>query len=129
MSLLSAFVLSLATQAQPAPPAAAPAPERDPAVIAAQLGSWKGGLGKAEGRLVCRTHESTGDRQLDAIRCGAMLTCTRPIADEIDRLMSTSMPRGEKRLEFDGLLATVKPCIADYQERAVARLAAERAAS
>ena len=115
-----------AAHAQPAPEAPS-ALERETAAIGEKLKAWKGSVAKADGRLVCRTREGTGDRKLDAIRCGAMLTCVRPLEGQIDELLAADMPEGAKRRAFDRLLVSAKPCMDTYQDAAVARLAAERA--
>ena len=54
-----------------------------------------------------------------------MLTCARPLQGEIDRLAATTMPAGERRLAFDRLLATARPCMDRYQDEAIARLLTE----
>lgn len=119
------FLAAGAVQAQPAPEPSA-AVERDAAAIGEKLKAWQGSVAKADGRLVCRTRASTGDRKLDAIRCGAMLTCVRPLEGQLDELIAAEMPEGAKRRAFDRLLVSAKPCMDKYQDAAVARLAAER---
>ena len=115
-----------AAQAQPAPEAPSPV-EREAAAIGEKLKAWQGSVAKADGRLVCRMRASTGDRRLDAIRCGAMLTCVRPLEGQIDELIAADLPEGAKRRAFDRLLVSAKPCMDKYQDAAIARLAAERA--
>ena len=81
LAILLAFA-GASAQAQTPPvtaPAAPDSVEQQIVVIGEKLKSWKGSVAKAEGRLVCRTRTSTGDRKLDSIRCGAMLTCVRPL--------------------------------------------------
>lgn len=126
--LATLLALAGAAQAQaPAAPATG-AVAREIVVIGQKLRTWQGGVTKEQGRLVCRTRKSSGDPRLDAIRCGAMLTCTRPIEAKIDRLMSSDASRTAKRDGFAALLASAKPCLEAYEAEAVARLAAERAA-
>ncbi|WP_374407337.1 hypothetical protein [Pelagerythrobacter sp.] len=127
LALLLAFAAG-AAQAQTVPAPVAPAPQ-DGAAIAAKLKTWKGSVARADGRLVCRTRTSTGDRRLDAIRCGAMLTCARDSQDELDALLASAMASGERARAFDRLMAPAKPCMDKYQADAVARLTAERGAS
>jgi hypothetical protein len=115
-------------QVQPAPEAPS-AVDQQIVVIGEKLKTWKGSVAKADGRLVCRTREGTGDRKLDAIRCGAMLTCVRPLEGQIDELLASEIPQGAKRRAFDRLLVSAKPCMEKYEDAAVARLAAERARS
>ncbi|USA39204.1 hypothetical protein [Pelagerythrobacter marinus] len=128
MKLLALPLLLAASglQAQPAARPSAPQPAPlDAQSAAAKLKGWKGSVARADGRLVCRTRTSTGDRRLDAIRCGAMLTCARPLQGEIDRLAATAIPAGERRLAFDRLMATARPCMDRYQDEAIARLLTE----
>ena len=130
MTVFAAIVLAAAAaQGQPAPPAPSGAVEQEIVAIGERLAAWKGSVAKAEGRLVCRTRESTGDRKIDAIRCGAMLTCARPLEGQIDELMASDTARGAKRRAFDRLLVSAKPCMEEYEDAAIARLAAERARS
>ena len=128
MKLLALPLLLAASglQAQPAARPSAPQPAPlDAQRAAAKLKGWKGSVARADGRLVCRTRTSTGDRRLDAIRCGAMLTCARPMQGEIDQLMASPMAAGERRLAFDRLMATARPCMDRYQDEAIARLLTE----
>ncbi|WP_338446832.1 hypothetical protein V5F89_03285 [Pelagerythrobacter marensis] len=133
MKLLALPLLLAAASLQAQPvvePARQPSAPQQPDALdaesaAAKLKGWKGSVTRADGRLVCRTRTSTGDRRLDAIRCGAMLTCARPLQGEIDQLMASAMPAGERRLAFDRLLATARPCMDRYQDEALARLLTE----
>ena len=131
LAILLAFA-GASAQAQTPPPPAPAAPdlvEQQIVVIGEKLKGRKGSVAKAEGRLVCRTRTSTGDRKLDAIRCGAMLTCVRPLEPQVDELMASDRSSDDKRRAFDRLLVPAKPCMESYEDAAVARLAAERAAS
>lgn len=114
--------------AAPAMPAAPPASDvsREIVVIAQQMRGWKGGVSKVNGRMVCRTSQSSGDRALDAIRCGAMLTCMKPLEPRIDALMASDRSRREKRDGFDAMVRSVEPCATAYEAEAVSRLAATR---
>lgn len=123
MSLLLALLA--ATPAAVPPPTAAVA--REIVVIGQKLKSWKGGVSKVDGRMVCRTGKSTGDKALDAIRCGAMLTCMKPLEARVDALMASDRTQGEKRRAFDRLLSGIEPCLADYEAAAVTRLAEAKA--
>jgi len=107
------------------PPAPADV-SREIVVIARQMRGWKGGVTKEAGRMVCRTSQSSGDRALDAIRCGAMLTCMKPLERRIDVLMASDRSRREKRDGFDAMMKGIEPCLADYEADAVSRLAQAR---
>ena len=119
------MLMAGAAHAQDAAPSADPVDDQI-VVIGEKLKTWKGGVTKENGRLMCRTKESTGDKQLDAIRCGGMLTCIKPLEPRIDKLMSSDVSRLEKRDKFNAMLAGTKPCLDEYEDAAIARLAAER---
>lgn len=114
--------------AAPAMPVAPPATDvsREIVVIAKQMRGWKGGVSKVNGRMVCRTNQSSGDKALDAIRCGAMLTCMKPLEPRIDALMASDRSRREKRDGFDAMAKSAEPCVTAYESDAVSRLAATR---
>ncbi len=114
--------------AAPALPVAPPATDvsREIVVIAKQMRGWKGGVSKVNGRMVCRTSQSSGDKALDAIRCGAMLTCMKPLEPRIDALMGSDRSRREKRDGFDAMAKGIEPCLTAYEADAVSRLAATR---
>ena len=86
------------------------------------------GLRKQDGELACRTRRSTGDKDIDAIRCDAMLTCMAPIEGQIDAVASSDLPTAERNRRISELSMSATPCMDDYHDRAVARLAAQRAA-
>ena len=124
-----ALALLAAAPAMPAaPPATPPATDvgREIVVIAKQMRGWKGGVSKVNGRMVCRTSQSSGDKALDAIRCGAMLTCMKPLEPRIDALMASDRSRREKRDGFDAMVKSAEPCVTAYESDAVSRLAATR---
>ncbi|QWC56763.1 hypothetical protein F7D01_06340 [Erythrobacter sp. 3-20A1M] len=122
MSVLAAILLAQA-------PAAVPAPTQptEITVIGKKLANWKGGVFKRGGKLMCRTERSTGDAQLDAIRCGAMLACVRPVEGQIDAIMGSDLNKATKRKRFDALLDSTKPCLESYEDAAVAKMLARRA--
>lgn len=123
MSLLLALLAAAPPVVVPPAPADV---SREIVVIARQMRGWKGGVTKEAGRMVCRTRQSSGDKALDAIRCGGMLTCVKPLEKRIDALMASDRSRREKRDGFDAMLKGVEPCVADYEADAVSRLAAAR---
>lgn len=123
MSLL-ALLAAAATPFAPASPA--PEVAREITVIGKKLKGWKGGVSKVGGRMVCKTSKSSGDRALDAIRCGAMLSCLKPLEPRIDALMGSTRPAGEKRRGFQAMLTGIEPCLETYSADAVARLAQDR---
>ena len=96
-------------------------------VIGRKLRNWKGRFAKKDGQLSCRTTKSTGDRDIDAIRCGGMIACTGPIEAELERLSaSKSLKRVEKERQMNSLLQTTIPCMDDYFIAATRALAEKR---
>lgn len=122
MSLL-AFLAAATVAAAPPDPEVA----REIVVIARQLKSWKGGVSKVGGRMICKTTTSSGDRAADAIRCGAMLSCMKPLEPRIDALMGSDRSQGDKRRAFQTMLTGIEPCMERYADAATERLATERA--
>jgi hypothetical protein len=109
-----------------APVAPTPAVTQEIVVMGKKLKDWKGGVSKVGGRMVCKTKKSSGDKALDAIRCGAMLSCVKPLEPRIDALMGSALPIGQKRRDFDKMLTGIEPCLETYTAGAVARLAEDR---
>lgn len=112
-----------------APAATPPPPEVAQAIVVTRrkLKTWKGGVSKVGGKMVCKTRKSSGDKALDAIRCGAMLTCFKTAEPRIDTLMSSKLPAREKKLTLERIGTELVPCIEDYEDAAVLRLAREKA--
>lgn len=120
-------VLALLVAATPlAPVLPAPGVAQEIAVMGKKLKNWKGGVSKVGGRMVCKTKKSSSDKALDAIRCGAMLSCVKPLEPRIDALMGSALPIGDKRSGFQKLLTRIEPCLETYTFGAVARLAEDR---
>lgn len=120
-------LLALLAAASAAPPPPSPEVAREIVVIGRQLKTWKGGVSKVGGRMICKTRLSSGDKALDAIRCGAMLSCLTPLEPRIDTLMGSDLPQAEKRRGFQKILTGIEPCLQTYADAAAARLAEERA--
>ena len=127
MSLLAILTVAGA-QLSPASPPTRPNPETaDQIVVMGQkLKGWKGGVSKVGGRMVCKTSKSSGDKALDAIRCGAMLGCMKPLEARIDALMGSDLALGVKKARFRQLTSGLEDCAAKQEAQALARLAGER---
>lgn len=123
---MSLLALLAAASAPLAPVSPTPEVAREIVVMGKKLKDWKGGVSKVGGRMVCKTSKSSGDRALDAIRCGAMLSCLKPLEPRIDALMGSTLSTGEKRKGFQKLLTGIEPCLETYADGAVARLAEDR---
>ena len=127
MSLLVPLLLAAASAG--APPAREASNEI--VVIGQKLEKrWKGHLVKDKGRLACKTKRSTGDAAIDAIGCGAMLHCMLAIEAQMDALAADrALPRRDRRRQMGTLVKSRVPCMEDYRDTAIARLAAARAKS
>ena len=123
------FLLALAAAATAPTPPPSPDVGQEIVVIGKKLRNWKGGVSKVGGRMICKTSKTSGDRRIDAIRCGAMLTCTRPLESRIDALMASDRSGAEKKRAFDALLQGAVPCLNEQEQTGIARLAEERAQS
>lgn len=120
-------MLALLVAATPlAPVAPTPAVTQEIVVMGKKLKTWKGGVSKVGGRMICKTRTSSGDKALDAIRCGAMLTCMKPVEPRIDALMASAATTSEKKTGLAAMTSGVEKCAATYEAGAVARLAEDR---
>ncbi len=121
-------LLALLVAATPLAPVS-PTPEvaQEIVVMAKKLKDWKGGVSKVGGKMICRTSKSSGDKALDAIRCGAMLSCMKPLEPHIDTLMGSKLALSEKKNRFAGMVSGVESCAAKQEAGALARLAEDRA--
>ncbi len=126
-----AIALMLAQSGTLAAQDAAPAPqtevEEQIVVIGERMHTWNGGLAKVDGKLTCRTKKSSGDEMVDAIRCGAMLTCMGELAPQIDEVMASEIARKEKQAQVEAIAEGAVPCMDAYHKTAVMRLAQSRA--
>ena len=138
MSILVSILLmaqSAAAPAAPATPSPLPtfvtAPSEEVAeeivVIGKKLETWKGGLAAQDGQLTCRTNQSTGDTEIDGIRCGAMLRCFAPEVPEMNRLSSLDVPTEERNRLMQAHAETLVPCLDAAHEAGVRYLAEVRA--
>ena len=123
---MSLLALLIAASAPLAPASPTPEVAREITVIGKKLKTWKGGVSKVGGRMICKTSKSSGDKALDAIRCGAMLTCMKPLEPRIDALMASAATAAEKKRGFASMMTGMEQCAATYEAGAVARLAEDR---
>ena len=112
--------------------AAAPLPaavENEIVVIGFRLkNDWRGTLFKQDGRLGCKTTQSTGNQAIDAIGCGAIVTCTAPIEAQMDQLASAKLSKRERSRRMSELTRSTLPCLENYRAEHVRRLATASAA-
>lgn len=122
MSLLALLVATTPLTPISPPPEVA----QEIIVMGKKLKTWKGGVSKVGGRMVCKTRKSSGDRALDAIRCGAMLSCMKPLEPRIDAVMRSGLARSEKTRQFTALTSGLAPCAQSQEEAAIEQLAVDR---
>lgn len=58
-----------------------PVPDRvtEVTVIGQRLRAWRGTVRSQGGKVACRTEKSSGDKEVDAIGCTALTTCSTPM--------------------------------------------------
>lgn len=96
-------------------------------VIGRKLETWKGGVYKRDDKLTCRITQSTGDKDIDAIRCGAMLRCFAPETEAFDRIAASDVPEADRNRQMQALAEKLKPCVAAADEAGTRHLAERRA--
>lgn len=128
MSWLAPLILVLAQGAA----APAPAQEIDPRVaeqvpiVAAKLNHWRGAWGVVNGKLGCETVRSSGDEEIDALGCAAMLACIRPAYPELKKINDGSAAVEEKKRQMAAKLATLEPCMKARRGQGIAEIALRR---
>ena len=131
------FAPVLFALAQAAAPAAADAAKTPPSeeAIAAEvvainqaLDKWKGGIYKKDGKLTCRMQQSSGDEAVDLLRCGAMVGCYAPKADELDAIAASEATEEERVAQMKAIAEETQPCLAKAHREGIRRLAEVRAA-
>jgi len=130
MTILTALLL---LSAQSAASAAAPAPrEIDPKVaeqvpvIAGKLDQWRGVWGAAGGKLGCKTLKSSGDEEIDALGCAAMLACIQPAYPELKKIADGKAAEADKKKAMAAKLATLQPCMKARRGQGIAEIALRR---
>lgn len=130
--MLTPFLFALAQAAAPA--AAAKAPPSEEAIAAEVvainkvLDKWKGGIYRKDGKLTCRMQQSSGDEAVDLLRCGAMVGCYAPKAEELDAIAASDATEEERVTQMKAITEAAQSCLADAHRQGVRRLAEVRAA-
>ena len=122
------------SRAAPTPADEADAAVSDPKVanqemlIRKSLATWQGGAAKHDGKVGCVTKQTTGDKQIDAIRCGAIVTCFTPVAPKLDALEANdALTDEERQRQMAAVSETTAPCLKAYTDKAIGILAKTRA--
>jgi hypothetical protein len=128
MSALAAMLLVAAqSAAHPATPR-----EIDPKVaaqvpiIAGKLEQWRGAWGAAGGKIACRTVRSSGDEEIDALGCAAMIVCVKPAYPALKKIADGPAALDEKERQMKSKLATLEPCMRQHRGQGIAELALRR---
>lgn len=128
--LLPVLLLMQAASGAPAPetPAGEDAVKEQIILIGERLKTWQGGIYKREGDLTCRIGKGTGDLEIDAIRCGALIECFAPLADPMDAVYASDLPEADRNRQMQEIAATATPCIDQFHVTQTVKLARKRAA-
>jgi hypothetical protein len=108
-------------------------PPREPAEIVVtareRLKDWRGTTRLRNGKYICRTRDSSGDREIDAIACRALATCMDTLKPEIDAAIARKPPPEEQAAISKAFDDKAGACFGEHYENAVARLDADRDAA
>ena len=133
MSILAALIFVQAAPAAPPLPAFVTPPSdavaQEIVAIDRKMKSWKGGVYPKDGQLTCRISESTGDDDIDAIRCGAMLRCVAPAQADFDRIAALDIAKADREARLAVLAESLQPCIEAAHEAGMRYLAEMRVAA
>ena len=128
MSFIAALLIAQAGAAPAAVPTTPPAPHvaEEMSVIDDRIADWKGGIYKRDGKLTCRIEQSTGDSEVDMIRCGAMIRCFAPLSDAMDAVAGSDLPDADRNRQMRELAGTAQPCLEAATNAGVRMLAEKR---
>lgn len=121
MSLLLALALTSA------PDAAQPEREAEIVVIARKLKDWRGSFRTKKGAVHCQTTRSTGDVEIDAVGCTAMVTCVTPHMAAMQAIAVLRESKEERSRRMNALMQTTLPCMTEQRAAGIAALADRRA--
>ena len=96
--------------------------------IEARMERWKGGIYKKDGKLTCRITQPSGDKEVDVIRCGAMLRCLAPETDALDAIAGSDASEADRNRRMQAIVAAAQPCVTNANAAGVRMLAEKRAA-
>lgn len=129
--IIAALTLLLAQSGAPAA-TSTPTEEdvaRETAVIDEVFDEWQGGIYKKEdGKLTCRMKQSSGDQAVDLLRCGAMIGCYAPRAEELDTIAASDVSVEDRKAQMQEVMDEVQPCIEKAHREGRRRIAIVRAA-
>lgn len=123
---MNLLVASLALAA--AQPVAEPPVVDEIVVMGNKLRDWRGSWRVRDGAVKCKTKRSTGDREIDAIGCDAMVTCMTPLVPQWQAIEDAKLPKAELERQLNGLLqsAKVTDCFTAARQQSIAALVSAR---
>ena len=121
MSALAAVLLFAAT------PAAVPPVQSEIVVIGEKLNDWRGTWGAKKGVVACRTTRSTGDKEIDAVGCQALVSCASPLVPQFKAIAESKLPKAERQRRMDIAVQPMVGCLTHAREAGIAALADRRA--
>lgn len=122
MSVVAALLLLAA-----GPPAGVdPALAAQVTAIAGKLHEWRGAWGVAGKTLGCKTARTTGDEDIDAIGCAALLACVKPAYPQLKAIADGKGTVDEKKRKIGAKLATLDTCMKQHRGEGIAALALAR---
>ena len=127
MSLLAGLLFLLAAPAETVAEVPADDAASEIVVIGRKLGDWRGTWGSKNGVLACRTTRSTGDAEIDAIGCGALVACATPLIPRFKAIAGAKLPKAERERRMSAASQAMVPCLTQQREAGIAALADRRA--
>ena len=107
-------------------PGTTPEVQRDIVVIGNKLKRWSASVREQDGRMVCRTRRSSGDREIDAIGCSAMASCSTELRARTMQLADRQIPRAERKVLFKAVSRDLTKCVFSRRDTMIAELAERR---
>ena len=95
-------------------------------IIAGKLEQWRGAWGAAGGKLACKTIQSSGDEEIDALGCASMIACVKPEYAALKTIADGAGTKDDKQRKISARLATLQPCMRAHRGQGIAELALKR---
>lgn len=107
--------------------ASVPVAEPEITVIGRKLATWRGNWAVKRGQAQCRTRKSTGDREIDALGCAAMLLCVPKFQDQFQALADAKLPKVAFEAQAAPINKQLGGCLETERSAGIAALADRRA--
>lgn len=119
--LLAAFALSL--QHAPVP---TPNVQREIVVIGNKMKAFRTSVRERNGKMVCQTRKSTGDKEIDAIGCTALAGCLTELRPRLDASADRRLPAVERKRLREAVEGDLGTCMITRRDAMIADLAERR---